>query len=76
MPLYFPVPTSPMYYRELLVGSIYSNNTATFMLSYLNATTWKTENEVEIACSIKSSRGNADFFCIDCHDEMNVPFLT
>lgn len=74
MTLYFPVPTSPMFYRELFVGSIYSNSTATLVLSYLKARTWKTENEVKIACSIKPSRGNAGFFCISCHNEMNVSF--
>ncbi|XP_052701092.1 uncharacterized protein LOC128178118 [Crassostrea angulata] len=64
MTLYFPVPTFPKYYRELLVGGIRSNNTTALTLSYLNATTWKTENDVKIACSIKPSRGNADFFCV------------
>lgn len=33
MTLYFPVPTSLKYYRELLVGGIQSKNTAAFTLS-------------------------------------------
>lgn len=65
MTLYFPVPTFPMYYRELLVGSIQSNNKATLTLSYLNATTWEIQNGVNIACSIEASKGHADFFTID-----------
>ena len=64
MTLYFPVPTSPMYYRELLVGNIQRNNTAGFSLYYLNATTWEIENGVDLDCSIEQSRGHADFFSI------------
>ena len=64
MTLYFPVPTSPMYYRELLVGNIQRNNTAGFSLYYLNATTWEIENGVDFDCSIEQSRGHADFFSI------------
>ncbi|XP_062609455.1 uncharacterized protein LOC134271239 [Saccostrea cucullata] len=64
MTLYFPVPTSPMYYRELLTAQIQPNNTATFQLLYLNATTWEIGNGAEMVCSIEASRGHADFFNI------------
>ncbi|XP_048776736.2 uncharacterized protein LOC125680943 [Ostrea edulis] len=62
MTLYFPIPTSPMYYRELLIGNVQPNNTSTIQMSYLNATTWEQENGVNMACPITSPKGHADFF--------------
>ncbi|XP_063401864.1 uncharacterized protein LOC134686120 [Mytilus trossulus] len=62
MILFFPIPTSPMYYREVLVGTVQPNNTLNFMLSYVDATTWEIENGVTMACQIGSTPGHADFY--------------
>lgn len=61
MTLYFPIPAPQMYFRELLVGNIQSNNTITLMLSYQKTTNW----DVEIVCPIEAAKGHADFFTID-----------
>lgn len=63
MTLFFPNPASQMqmYFRELLVGNIQSNNTITLMLSYQKTTNW----DVEIVCPIEAAKGHADFFTID-----------
>lgn len=61
MTLFLPNPASLMYFRELLVGNIQSNNTITLMLSYQKTTNW----DVEIVCPIEAAKGHADFFTID-----------
>ena len=66
MILFFPIPTSPMYYREVLVGNVQPNNTLNFLLSYVDATTWEIENGVTMACQIGNTSGHADFYlCSD-----------
>ncbi|XP_076079232.1 uncharacterized protein LOC143049508 [Mytilus galloprovincialis] len=62
MILFFPIPTSPMYYREVLVGNVQPNNTLNFLLSYVDATTWEIENSVTMACQIGNTSGHADFY--------------
>ncbi|XP_052087864.1 uncharacterized protein LOC127724901 [Mytilus californianus] len=62
MILFFPIPTSPMYYREVFVGNVHPNNTLTFLLSYVDATTWEIENGVTMACPIDTTPGHADFY--------------
>lgn len=61
MTLFFPNPAPQMYFRELLVGNIQSNNTITLMVSYQKTTNW----DVEIVCPIEAAKGHADFFTID-----------
>ncbi|XP_063401863.1 uncharacterized protein LOC134686119 [Mytilus trossulus] len=62
MTLYFPISTSPMYYRVVFVGNVQPNNTLTFLLSYVDATTWKIEYDVTMACQIGNTPGHADFY--------------
>lgn len=61
MTLFFPNPAPQMYFRELLVGNIQSNNTITLMVSYQKTTNW----DVEIVCPIEAAKGHADFFITD-----------
>lgn len=61
MKLFLPNPASPMYFRELLVGSIQSNNTITLMVSYQKSTNLN----IEIVCPIEAARRHAELFSID-----------
>ncbi|XP_061183292.1 uncharacterized protein LOC133191560 [Saccostrea echinata] len=48
----FYLPLSVQYVRLITFGHIYENNTANFMVSYLDPTTWKDEENDMIQCPI------------------------
>lgn len=66
MTLFLPNPASPMSFRELLVGSIYSNNTISLMLSYEKMPT----PDIEIACPIEAVRRHAIFLVLNNIDNI------
>ncbi|XP_048731572.2 uncharacterized protein LOC125648488 [Ostrea edulis] len=60
----FIIPLSWQYVRLVAFGHIYENNTAYFMISYLDPTTWQDAEDDMVLCSISAdpSSSGAKFF--------------